>query len=85
MLQPRQTFKSLDSSGCLGFLQLQLLTLPGKPRREAKHSGVRRYITSVSTYCLCVFYLLAGMSGAPVCNMSGHVVGMLVKKFDMCG
>ncbi|CDJ41581.1 Probable serine protease, related [Eimeria tenella] len=54
VLQPRQTFKSLDSSGCLGFLQLQLLTLPG-------------------------------MSGAPVCNMSGHVVGMLVKKFDMCG
>ncbi|OEH74389.1 serine protease related protein [Cyclospora cayetanensis] len=28
---------------------------------------------------------LPGMSGAPVCNMEGFVVGMLVKKFDLCG
>ncbi|CDI75727.1 hypothetical protein, conserved [Eimeria praecox] len=26
-----------------------------------------------------------GMSGAPVVNMEGSIVGMLVKKFDMCG
>ncbi|CDJ50080.1 Serine protease Do, related [Eimeria brunetti] len=28
---------------------------------------------------------LPGMSGAPVFNMEGSIVGMLVKKFDMCG
>ncbi|KAL8450955.1 hypothetical protein Emed_002254 [Eimeria media] len=28
---------------------------------------------------------LPGMSGAPVCDLDGFVVGMLVKKFDVCG
>ncbi|KAL8274953.1 hypothetical protein Esti_001153 [Eimeria stiedai] len=28
---------------------------------------------------------LPGMSGAPVCDLDGFVVGMLVKKFDACG
>ncbi|KAL8449369.1 hypothetical protein Emag_003614 [Eimeria magna] len=39
--------------------------------------------------CGCFLHLqlltLPGMSGAPVCDLDGFVVGMLVKKFDVCG
>ncbi|KAL8434030.1 hypothetical protein ACSSS7_003441 [Eimeria intestinalis] len=76
-----QSFKNISESSCCRFLHLQLLTLPASQVHYTAAAGP----LMPSAYVDYVLPSNAGMSGAPVCDLDGNVVGMLVKKFDVCG